>query len=908
MTFSNSGGINQTPNVVPMSVTDSGYWRIVVDPMNGQPKKDITFFRNAPTLINSLTTTDPFGPATASITVPTVTLLDTPGFGDLYWLVPEANIDIYWMSPQSGTSDPTDSDILYAWEGYFLSFEYGEDGAGSSLTIQCNGAMKQLDDFLAFPEYLSHPLPYEVAIERHFESGKHPSLRLQPIVSFNSNLPSWYSDPINSPEHVFKTSDYTTKTGDIITDNLMTDFLTPVSLKNGDVWSGLLTRSTGNFEKVLSEYIQNLLAAMQTQRGSFSILLKKGRIPYFKHRNRISQPVRASGDLDGNEATLVVDLLWPGVKISVTQDYSQKTNFVYGNGKSLSGNTFNGAQYSADGNSNWFEPFAASDEVYPADRNNQKFSSNILRKEVALTFYDGLDAGDASLVAQRHLEMFADPGITGNLTLDTDPQLLDGTGFARQMVTAGRTVLVKGLFGNKDGIIFHVTSASLDGNNTLSLTIDNKFRDQLTVQEIRKRGRDSLVVSRLMGIGEYRPSVDDLLFPWSYDLGAGYVPLSSKDAIWTASYKEGLISGSFPWTGMTSDSRFSPRSMSSKASIASVSGDKYMTIAGSASTTNSSKNWTQACIPVLLSAQGTISGIKIAAYKDDGTVYQVPFHASMWIEDVKVESMPLIPNATSSTIKQSNKVNMKITSTGTSPITYTIKLVFPKAADITNVVAKRNIVITGGASFITNGVPISVASKSGRTLTCTVLSNALGKIKAIKNTTKNQTVAVSLYAPQSSVLKYLPTYFSYNAGQSYPFYPDAWEKVRQDGVSQNDSAVTGTGTLLAGWGTYYEKAGFYPNSSSDNLPPTGLFVSDAPFSYDFTKGQVGTIDPSVSPTANASQGKLKYGSGVLRRASAFMMIYCDEEWDDVNQQMVARKDSVHFLARLYHQPAVGGQG
>lgn len=908
MTFSNSGGMNQTPNVIPTAVTDSGYWRIVVDPMNSQPKKDITFFRNAPTLIDSVTTTDPFGPATASITVPTVTLLDTPGFGDLYWLVPEANVDIYWMKPQSGTTNPTDSDVLYAWEGYFLSFEYGEDGAGSTLTIQCSGAMKQLDDFLAFPEYLSHPLPYEIAIQRHFEVLKHPSLRLQPCMPFNSDLPSWFADPVNSPEHVFNTLDYATKTGDVITDNLMTDYLTPVSLQTGETWSGLLTRSTGNFEKVLSEYIQNLLAAMQTQRGSFSLLLKRGRVPFFKHRSRISQPVKASGDADGNEATLVVDLLWPGVKIGVTQDYSQKTNFVYGSGKSLSGNTFNGAQYSSDGITNWFEPFAASDEVYPANSSNANYSSSALRKEVALTFYDGLDAGDASLVAQRHLEMFADPGITGSLTLDTDPQLLDGTGFARQMVTAGRTVLVKGIFGNKDGIVFHITAASLDVKNTLTLTIDNKFRDQLTVQEIRKRGRDSLVVSRLMGVGEYKPSVDDLLFPWSYSLGAGYVPRSSKASIWDASEKAKVVAGNFPWTNMTSDGRFSPRSYSSKSSKSNAAGDYYASIAGGANTTNSTKNWTKVALPVLLSAQGTVSGIKIAAYKDDGSLYPVPFHASMWMQDVDVTSMPLIPSATSSTIKQSNKVNMKITSSGTSPITYTIKLVFPKSTDITNVVAKRNIVIQGGASFITNGVPITVASKSGRTLTCTVLSNALGKITAIKNTTKNQTVTVSLYAPQSSVLKYLPTYFSYNAAQPYPFYPDAWEKVRRDGTSQNDSAVTGTGTLIAGWGTYYEKAGFYPNSSSDNLPPTGMFVSDAPISYDFSNGDVGQIQPSLSPSANASEGKQTYTPGVLRRASAFMMIYCDEEWDAVNQQMIARKDSVHFLARLYHQPAVGGQG
>lgn len=908
MTFSNSGGLSQVPNVIPTSVTDSGYWRIVVDPMNGNSKTDITFFRNAPSTVNSLVTTDPFGPATASITIPTVTLLDTPGFGDLYWLVPEANVDIYWMKPQSGTTDPTDSDILYAWEGYFLSFEYGEDGAGSSLTIQCNGAMKQLDDFLAYPEYLNHPLPYEIAIQRHFDNTRHPSLRLNQCLPFSSSVPSWYSDPITSPEHIFNSANYVAKTGDSITDNLMTDYLTPVSLQTGDVWSGLLTRSTGNFEKVLSDYIQPLLAAMQTQKGSFSLLLSKGRVPYFKHRTRLSQPVIASGDLEGNEATLVVDLLWPGVKIGVTQDYSQKTNFIYGSGKSLNGNVFNGAQYAANGVSNWFEPFAASDEVYPAKPTNPSFSSNVLRKEVSLTFYDGLDAADAQAVSQRHLEMFSDPGITGSLTLDTDPQLLDGSGFPRQQVTAGRTVLVKGLFGNKEGILFHITQASIDGNSSLRLTIDNKFRDQLTVQEIRKRGRDSLVVSRLMGVGEYKPAVEDLLFPWSYDLGAGYVPLSSKKSIWDAASNAGISANKFPWTNMTTDSRFSPRSYSSKSSSSNAANDYYATITGQANTKNSSKNWT-ACIPVLLSAAGTIAGVKIAAYKDDGSVYSVPFHASLWMAQVTPLAMPLIPSATSSTITVSNKVNMKITSTGTSVKTYTIKLVFPKVADVAHIVAKRSIVIKGASKYITNNVAIPVTSVSGRTVTLTIVSNALGRVKAIKNTPSNQTVKVFLYAPQSSSLTYLNgTGFTYSAGQAYPFYPGAWEKIQDDGTDQNDSAVLGTGDLIKGWGTYYEKAGYYPKSQGDGLSPTGMFVTDETFTYSFKNGQVGTVDTSYTPTDNASEGKKFYTDGVLARATAYLMIYCDQEWDAVTQSLVARTNSVHFLARLYHQHASGGQG
>ena len=83
------------------------------------------------------------------------------------------------------------------------------------------------------------------------------------------------------------------------------------------------------------------------------------------------------------------------------------------------------------------------------------------------------------------------------------------------------------------------------------LTFDSKYRDQLTVQEVRKRGKDSLVISRLLGLGQFAPNIDDLLFPWSYEQGSGFVPTNSKH-LWNLANKDGLeTAGSFPWTGIS---------------------------------------------------------------------------------------------------------------------------------------------------------------------------------------------------------------------------------------------------------------------------------------------------------------------------------------------------------------------
>jgi hypothetical protein len=224
------------PSVFTDAPTDSGYWRVIVDPAPSSAidkSVDVTIFRGFPTNVESLSTTDPFGPASATITFGGITLLDSIGSGQLNWLVPEANVDIIWMSPQidistatqwSGATSYSVGNIvnfangyyknkiagvsatrpnleplrwesfdpagtpLYTWEGYFVSFEFGEEDAGSTLTVQCNGAMKQMDNYLAYPEYLTQPMSYEYAIERQFDKKRRLDSRMKNCTPFKETV------------------------------------------------------------------------------------------------------------------------------------------------------------------------------------------------------------------------------------------------------------------------------------------------------------------------------------------------------------------------------------------------------------------------------------------------------------------------------------------------------------------------------------------------------------------------------------------------------------------------------------------------------------------------------------------------------------------------------------------------
>ena len=208
----------------------SGRWQVVAKPWRSDPV-NVTVFRDAPTEVSGISTTDPFGPAAATLRFPAVTLLESLGSGDLEWLAPETDVDIAWVSGDQA---------LWTWEGYFSSYDYDQDG----LSVSCSGAMRQLDNYQAKPEYLFQPLPYEEAIRRAFMNK--PDLRMAaPTVA--GMFPDWW-------QLVFSPDAYPADR----------PWLMPSEVRAGQLWSGMLTRETGHWEPMLTSYVQGLLSSMHT--------------------------------------------------------------------------------------------------------------------------------------------------------------------------------------------------------------------------------------------------------------------------------------------------------------------------------------------------------------------------------------------------------------------------------------------------------------------------------------------------------------------------------------------------------------------------------------------------------------------------------------------------------------------
>jgi len=829
------------PAPVVINNAPSGYWEIYVDPKGLGETVNVTRFRGAATAVNELSTTDPFGPSSANITFPAITLLDRPGQGDLWWLLPEANVDICWVTAPDSEGNKS---ILRRWQGYFVSFEYNEEDIGSNLSITCNGALLQMDNYLAKPEYLYQPLAYEYAIFRQFTNK--PELRLNTPSSPATIFPIWW-------DNVFNTDEYSSSDSYVI----------PQGPVNGDKWSGMVTRETGNFDPALTTYIQGLLSNMYTDRGQFTLLLDDNRTPVLTHRDIKNKP---------DEETLVVDLLWHGVEMSASLDYSQRLNVVYGQGNSLSGNVFTNQQVTADGSRSFYEPFAYRREVYPADSNNNPwFDQGIMRKEVSLSFYQGMDANEATDVARKHLQRFSEPGITGSLTLLCDPTM-NGIVYPRQIIQAGMSIQVKGLFGNPEGMLFHITECSISSDNSVSLTLDSKYRDQLTVQEVRLRGRDALVPVRMLSAGKFQPLIPDLLFPWSYDQGSGFLPIESLemfnrglagtvDSNALTTYSDLYATGyDFPWETLTK--RFPPSEY-----------PNFYVKREPANTDVPDKNWTKA--NVRFGAQGDIRLMQVAAFKADGSVAKVPFHISLYMESgISAENMPNMPSDYAKSTPYSTYFE-----TGVSAAASGTEIVFTKS----------------GHSFSVND-PIIIRSGS-----LTFMAAYGERYFFIKSVTTN-TFTVNTVGPvlTESVTVDLGT------SARYPFYPNAFEKYLEDGSIRFEQQNSVAATLLAGYGNFFEKAGYWPNTSSiaNSLPltsleqtsdfaPTGLLSDEAGFSYNFIGGT--RINEYYSPSENQS------AVNATDMITASVMIYCDQIWDDVENKLIPLNEDVYFVGRFYRQ-------
>lgn len=589
------------PDDVTRSV--AGAYTIVFG-RKGHTAKDVTYFRDVPAILESYSSGDPFGDGAAVISFPQISGFDdlsSPEFSE--WLADYSSVDIYWHTPQAGTgmlSPLTQQDVYLlpvglsqtgrtkVWEGFVASFEIVSGDGDSSLQVQCQGALYQLDRYLQKPFFPPRPWPMEKLIADTFSKVAKPHLRTG---SFKINWPVGWTKLVPA---------YTAA-------NAYTPQATP-----GTKYTGYSSRQTGGWDHTLTGFVQDLLAVMWTDDESgvtpgnqWTLRKRPGRIPVLEVRDRFRE-----ADFE----------LWygtPGVSIRVTRDTTQAANIIYASGTGIDGVTWRNAVISSDGSRTDYLPLAADKAIYPKDQTF--FNPDAFASEAFINYGSGMQMDQAIESTSKKLLRDRDPGYAGTMVLNIDPE-----GLLRYQIEAGMTVKIKGFAGTGEtGMNFHLAEVNVDVQSmSVSVKIDTRYRDLLTLEEAQQRTIDPLTPTKLLQVNRRSVMLEDVMAPWDYSAGSGFIPKGAKRY-----HNNRPNTTAFPWASWLL--AHPPRTHAGSFVRVRAYRDR------------SRERWTLGKdVPILTAQKGTIRRIEIVACDIDGNILEIPFHFSLYYHPVTISAMP----------------------------------------------------------------------------------------------------------------------------------------------------------------------------------------------------------------------------------------------------------------------------
>jgi len=564
-----------------MNVTTVGWLHVIID------GKDVTFFRDVPTQIESWSSGDPFGDSTAIIGLPQIKPWERLGEGELDWLHGFADIDIL-IEEEGG-------EVTTVWEGMIGEIEEAVDQQAFGLTLSCFGAMHQLDLYVRAPLFLDEPVKAEDLVRLQFSENSRPHIRMAPLEVRD----------IEGQLDEFKT-------------------------KRGGSW-----------DRTLTGYLQDLLAEMIHEVDilrQWTLQLERPRKPVLKHKQ---WPGRQFW---------TVHLGAPGVTHQLSRDYQQNHNVFYGEGTNQAGTTWTNSRIQEDSQNIKFNPIAYDKKVHrhpDREDENDEFTLDATRIEIHHSHGRGVSLAEGKRSSEQELRRNDDAGWSGTITLQSDPEedtrykikaddniLLkwhrlreppEGGYFYGYFIgnidgyTAtwrpfdGEVWIDKGDHREHIGTMFHIAGVEMDQEGAATLTVDTKMRDLLTISELKERRREGSVdPAKRLQVNRSSREIEDEKVPWDYEVGSGFIPERSVD-----SEDPDTIGDPPP----------------------SEEPDKYVFINGSAD------DWRDRWKVVLIraSTKGQIRRTEIRAFWEDGSPAEIKFAAAFFDREMLSDDMPRDP-------------------------------------------------------------------------------------------------------------------------------------------------------------------------------------------------------------------------------------------------------------------------
>lgn len=512
--------------------------------------RDVTYFRGVPVLLSEWSSSSPGGDETAAVEFPQITPWDQTGTGDLSWLKADAPAEIYLVKDGARV-------LPAMFCGHMVS-----DNAGITQTDLRSGW--HLEGTIAQADSVGHRVPVYLDTT---DLGTLAAKALNEVISHRyanvkavtTGIPSRYRGQYGDTE-----LDYLQA--------LLAKAWTPagqqwtvmrgtaprtfrIALKDLTTVHHEVTAGTPGVEIDLvadqSTVIHAVYGRWRTPEGGSGANWKYPGLrdtaipdyPYASAGTVMSIGSTDAGTLTGEGVSLwqeraralgkriAVDGVFSGADADAARDIQARFGILIDGivGPQTWNATFESGVNAGNFNNAYRAPLSVDPRVepllYSADGGqlgpNPAYDKSIIRREVDIDFGTGTTRTQATRDADLLRKRSADAGLTGTVTFrGSDP-----IGGSRFLMFENQNLQVNGWRGADP--LLHIAEArkSLDDDLTVTLTVDSKARDALSLSAIRERDRDAKAdpAGRPGNVNRRSRGEQDITAEWDDDSGAGVI-------------------------------------------------------------------------------------------------------------------------------------------------------------------------------------------------------------------------------------------------------------------------------------------------------------------------------------------------------------------------------------------------
>ncbi len=521
--------------------------------------QDVTYFRGVPAAMGRDRMEGPFGDVTSSIDLPQLTPFDTPGAGDLSWLRAGAPIEKVLLAP--------DGSVKRLWAGHLISDDGGNDQAAARTSWAASGTLWQASTFGHRVPTIMDPTDIGTVLTKALNgvvARRYPAIATV-VTGIMTRARGSYSDSELAYAQAVLATAWTSSSQWTIAKKANTARTYVIKLKDRATVHHTVTVGAPGVDLSLSRDLTSTANALFGRGIAPNGYAWAGWCyPNMTPDDAPAYPFNDPGDTitigitdadtdSGtgvsdwqrrvNELNLSPDVVVDGVYSSADAAACRAIQAAYGLtvDEVVGPQTWAGTHAVGSGGGDltgaYRRPLAIDPPTEPhlysasgAVTGDNPAYTGAMRFERDTDYGTGVTKAQAVASAVRELARDKTPGLTGRITLTTDPR--EGSRF---LAAPGQNIEVLGY--NGEDVLLHIAAVERDwAALSVTLEVDEHARDAMTLASIRARNKEAKAdPARRPGRPNRRSRMEqDITVEYDGESDAGIIPRHALfGGLWT---------------------------------------------------------------------------------------------------------------------------------------------------------------------------------------------------------------------------------------------------------------------------------------------------------------------------------------------------------------------------------------